>query len=355
MPDLFSPLTLRGVTVRNRIGVSPMCQYSYDDGFANDWQLVHLGSRAAGGAGLIIVEATAVEARGRISPKDLGIWTDAHVEPLARVARFIAQHGATPGIQIAHAGRKASTKVPWEGGGPASDEEGGWAPIGPSPTPFNKGWRLPREMTLDDIAIVRRAFVEAVKRARAAGFTWIEIHAAHGYLLHSFLSPLSNQRTDFYGGSFDNRVRLLLEVARDTRKFWPDAMAVTVRLSCTDWVDGGWTLDDSIELSRRLKGEGVDLIDCSSGGNVPRAEIPVAPGYQVPFAEAIRAQAGIPTAAVGLITQAKQADDIVRNGQADVALLARKILRDPYWPIHAARELGRVDGVPVPPQYARAF
>jgi 2,4-dienoyl-CoA reductase-like NADH-dependent reductase (Old Yellow Enzyme family) len=355
MPDLFSPFALRGVTLRNRIGVSPMCQYSYDDGFSNDWQLVHLGSRAAGGAGLVIVEATAVEARGRITPRDLGIWTDAHVEPLARVARFIAQQGATPGIQLAHAGRKASTQIPWKGGGPLADEEGGWDPIGPIAMPFNKGWRVPREMTSGDIDIVRGAFAEAVKRASTAGFTWLEIHAAHGYLLHSFLSPLSNHRRDEYGGSFDNRIRLLLHVARDARKIWPDDKPVTVRLSCSDWVDGGWTIDDSIEVSRRLKGEGVDLIDCSSGGNVPNAKIEIAPGYQAPFAEAIRAQTGMATAAVGMITQAKQADDIIREGRADVALLARKLLRDPYWPIHAARELGRVDAVPVPPQYARAF
>ena len=341
--------------MRNRIGVSPMCQYSYDDGFSNDWQLVHLGSRAAGGAGLVIVEATAVEARGRISPGDLGIWTDAHVEPLARVARFIAQHGAVAGIQLAHAGRKASTQIPWKGGGPLTDEAGGWPPIGASPIPFNKGWREPREMTSDDIRIVRGAFAEATKRALTAGFSWVELHAAHGYLLHSFMSPLSNQRRDEYGGSFDNRIRLLMEVARDTRAIWPDDKPVTVRLSCSDWVDGGWTLDDSIEVSRRLKGDGVDLIDCSSGGNVPNAKIEIAPGYQVPFAEAIRAQAGIATAAVGLITQPKQADEIIRAGRADAVLLARKILREPYWPIHAARELGRVDAVPVPPQYARAF
>jgi len=355
MPDLFSPFTLRGVTLRNRIGVSPMCQYSYDDGFSNDWQLVHLGTRAAGGAGLVIVEATAVEARGRISPKDLGIWTDAHVEPLARVARFITQQGATPGIQLAHAGRKASTQIPWKGGGPLTDEDGGWDPIGASPIPFNTGWRTPREMTRDDIRIVRSAFAEAVKRALTAGFTWLELHAAHGYLLHSFLSPMSNQRRDEYGGSFDNRIRLLMEVSREARQIWPDDKPLTVRLSCSDWVEGGWTLDDSIAVSRRLKSEGVDLIDCSSGGNVPNAKIEVAPGYQVPFAEAIRAQAGIPTAAVGMITQAKQADEIIREGRADIALLARKILRDPYWPIHAARELGRADAVAAPPQYGRAF
>jgi 2,4-dienoyl-CoA reductase-like NADH-dependent reductase (Old Yellow Enzyme family) len=356
MPDLFSPFTLRGVTLRNRIGVSPMCQYSYVDGFSNDWQLVHLGSRAVGGAGLIIVEATAVEARGRITPADLGIWTDAHVKPLERVARFIAEHGAVPGIQIAHAGRKASTAPPFDGGGSLRDEQGGWEPIAPSPIPFGgRISRVPHEMTIEDIAIVRAAFVDAAVRSLAAGFSWIEIHAAHGYLLHSFYSPLSNHRRDEYGGSFDNRIRLLMEVTRDVRRVWPEDRPLTVRLSCSDWVEGGWTIEDSIELSRRLKGEGVDLIDCSSGGNVPRAEIPVGPAYQVPFAEAIRARAGIATAAVGMINHADLADEIIRNGRADVALLARAMLREPYWPIHAARHLNRPDAVPVPKQYERAF
>jgi 2,4-dienoyl-CoA reductase-like NADH-dependent reductase (Old Yellow Enzyme family) len=355
MTDLFSPFALRTVTLRNRVGVSPMCQYSYVDGMSNDWQVVHLASRAVGGAGLVIVEATAVEPIGRISPADLGIWTDAHGERLARVARAITENGAVAGIQLAHAGRKASTKIPWEGSGPVAVGEGGWQPIGPSAVPFNDGWHVPREMTRDDIARVRREFVTATKRSLDAGFTWIEIHAAHGYLLHSFLSPLSNQRRDEYGGSFDNRVRLLMDVTRDVRRVIPDRLPLTVRLSCSDWVDGGWTLDDSVELSRRLKREGVDLIDCSSGGNVPNARIEIGPGYQVPFAEAVRKGAGIATAAVGMITQARQADDILTSGRADVVLLARELLRDPYWTIHAANALGRAGAVAVPKQYARAF
>jgi 2,4-dienoyl-CoA reductase-like NADH-dependent reductase (Old Yellow Enzyme family) len=355
MPDLFSTFTLRSVTLRNRVGVSPMCQYSYVDGFANDWALVHLGSRAVGGAGLVIVEATAVEARGRISPFDMGIWTDAHVAPLERIARFVAEQGAVPGIQLAHAGRKASTAPPWEGSKPVDDAHGGWQPIAPSPIPFQEEWRVPTEMTLRDIADVRGAFVDAARRARAAGFAWVELHAAHGYLMHSFLSPLSNHRTDQYGGSFENRIRFVMEVARDTRRAWPDGLPLTVRLSCSDWVEGGWTIHDSIELSRRLKAEGVDLVDCSSGGIVPHAKIAVSPGYQVPFAAAIRAQAQIPTAAVGLITEAHQADEIIQGGQADIVLIARQMLRDPYWPMHAARKLGRPEAVPAPKQYARAW
>jgi 2,4-dienoyl-CoA reductase-like NADH-dependent reductase (Old Yellow Enzyme family) len=356
MPDLFEPFTLRDITLRNRIGVSPMCQYSCEDGFASDWHLVHLGSRAVGGAAVVIAEATAVEARGRISPQDLGIWRDEHVEPLARVARFVAQQGAVPGIQIAHAGRKASTARVWEGGGAVDDAHGGWQPIGPDDRPFAETYRRPRAMTLQDIADVRAAFVAAAQRALTAGFTWLEIHAAHGYLLHSFYSPLSNARTDAYGGSFDNRIRLVMEVAQDLRKVWPDALPLTIRLSCTDWVSGGWTIEDSIELSRRLKRvAGIDLIDCSSGGVVPGAKIPVEPGYQVPLAEAIRRDAQIPTAAVGLITKAAQADQIVRTGRADLVYLAREMLRDPYWPLRAARALGRPDAVHPPPQYKRAW
>ena len=355
MTDLFAPFTLRSVTLRNRVGVSPMCQYSYVDGMSNDWQVVHLASRAVGGAGLVIVEATAVEPIGRISPADLGIWTDAHADRLARVARAITDNGAVAGIQLAHAGRKASTKVPWEGSGPVAVGQGGWQPIGPSAVPFNDGWHMPREMTSDDIARGRREFVAATARALHAGYSWVEIHAAHGYLLHSFLSPLSNKRRDEYGGSFDNRVRLLMEVTRDVRRVIPDRSPLTVRLSCSDWVDGGWTIDDSVELSRRLKSEGVDLIDCSSGGNVPHAKIEIGPGYQVPFAEAVRKGAGIATAAVGMITQPRQADDIIMGGRADVVLLARELLRDPYWTIHAAHALGRADAVAVPKQYARAF
>jgi 2,4-dienoyl-CoA reductase-like NADH-dependent reductase (Old Yellow Enzyme family) len=355
MTDLFSPFTLRSVTLRNRIGVSPMCQYSYVNGIANDWTLVHLGSRAAGGAGLVIVEATAVEACGRISPADMGIWTDDHIAPLARVARFVSEQGSVPGIQIAHAGRKASTAAPWDGGGPMDESEGGWQPMAPSPLPFKQGWKAPREMTIDDVRDVRRAFVDATRRSNSAGFRWLELHAAHGYLLHSFLSPLSNQRRDEYGGSFDNRIRLLLEIAREVRAAWPAELPLTVRLSCSDWVEGGWTSDDSVELSRRLKALGVDLIDCSSGGLVPHAKIPAEPGYQVHFAEAIRSGAQIATAAVGLIVEPKQADDIIRSGQADIVLLARQMLRDPYWPIRAAHKLGRPEAVPPPRQYARAF
>ena len=352
--DLFSPFTLRSLTLRNRIGVSPMCQYSCEDGFASDWHLVHLGSRAVGGAALVIAEATAVEARGRISPQDLGIWKDEHVEPLARAARFIASQGAVPGIQIAHAGRKASTARPWEGHAPLDDAHGGWHLIGPDDRPFND-YRKPRAMSDDDIAAVREAFRAAAQRALAAGFQWLEIHAAHGYLLHSFLSPLSNSRTDAYGGSFDHRIRLMLEVARDVRRVWPEKLPLTVRLSCSDWVDGGWTIEESIELSRRLKREGIDLIDCSSGGVVPHVKIPITPGYQVSFAQAIRAGAEMPTAAVGLITQPAQADEIIRSGSADLVFLARAMLRDPYWPLHAARTLGQASAVKSPNQYARAF
>jgi 2,4-dienoyl-CoA reductase-like NADH-dependent reductase (Old Yellow Enzyme family) len=356
MPDLFDPFTIRGVTLRNRIGVSPMCQYSCEDGFASDWHLVHLGSRAVGGAGVVIAEATAVEARGRISPQDLGIWKDQHVEPLARIARFIAQQGVAPGIQIAHAGRKASTARPWDGGGAVNDAHGGWQPIGPDERAFAENYRRPQPMMLQDIADVRGAFVGAAQRALAAGFTWLEIHAAHGYLLHSFYSPLSNARTDAYGGSFDNRIRLTLEVAQAIRNVWPDQLPLTVRLSCTDWTSGGWTLEDSIELSRRLNRDaGVDLIDCSSSGVVPGVKIPVEPGYQVPLSEAIRREAQIPTAAVGLITKAAQADQIVRSGSADLVYLAREMLRDPYWPLRAARALGKPDAVRLPPQYKRGW
>ncbi len=353
MTRLFQPFTLRDVTLRNRIGVSPMCQYSCVDGFADDWHLVHLGSRAVGGAGLVILEASAVEARGRISPEDLGIWQDAHVEPLARIVSFVQAQGAVAGIQIAHAGRKASTARPWEGGKPRSDEQGGWTPIGPSPLPFGSGYRVPIEASLADLADIRQAFCAAAVRAHQAGFRWLELHAAHGYLLHSFLSPISNQRTDAYGGSFDNRIRLLLETARDVRAVWPSALPLAVRLSCTDWVSGGWTAEESVELASHLKREGVDLIDCSSGGSSSQAKVPVAPGYQVEFAAAIRRGAELPTAAVGLITEPAQADAIVREGSADLVLIARASLYDPYWPLHAARALGEAPAVP--PQYLRGF
>lgn len=356
MAHLFEPFTLRGVTLRNRIGVSPMCQYTSEDGFANDWHLVHLGSRAVGGAALVIAEATAVEARGRISPCDLGIWSDAHAEALARVAHFISAHGAVAGIQLAHAGRKASTPRPWDPRRPTvPNEEGGWDVVGASPVPFNDDWRVPHELSIEEIAGIVACFRDAAVRSLEAGFTWIELHAAHGYLMHSFLSPLSNQRTDVYGGSFENRIRFVLEVTRATRAVVPDDKPLTVRLSCTDWIEGGWTIDETVELARRLKAEGADLIDCSSGGSSPHAHVPVGAGYQVPFAERIRREADIATAAVGMITAPALADEIVRNGRADVVLLARELLRDPYWPLRAALALGHKDVAPIPPQYLRGF
>jgi 2,4-dienoyl-CoA reductase-like NADH-dependent reductase (Old Yellow Enzyme family) len=353
MSQLFQPFTLRGVTLRNRIGVSPMCQYSSNDGFANNWHLVHLGSRAIGGAALVIAEASAVEARGRISPHDLGIWKDAHIDALAAVVRKVEEAGAVAGIQIAHAGRKAGTARPWDGGRPLADADGGWAPIGASPLPFAEGYRTPQEASHHDLVQIRSAFVTAARRALSAGFRWLELHAAHGYLLHSFLSPLSNQRADHYGGSFDNRVRLLLETVTGVREVWPDILPLAVRLSCSDWVDGGWTLDDSVELSRRLHALGVDLIDCSSGGTSASAKVPAAPGYQVPFADAVRNRAKVASAAVGLITEPAQAEAIVAEGRADLVLLARAVLRDPYWPLSAAKALGAK--APVPVQYLRAF
>jgi 2,4-dienoyl-CoA reductase-like NADH-dependent reductase (Old Yellow Enzyme family) len=356
MPHLFEPLTIKSVTLRNRIGVSPMCMYSSEDGAATDWHLVHLGARAVGGAGLVIAEATAVSPEGRITPGDAGIWADKHVEPLARINRFVKQHGAVPGIQIAHAGRKASAARPWEGGGHLADDAGGWEPIAPSAIAFGDGLdKTPRELTLADIARLQADFAAAAKRALVAGCEWLELHSAHGYLSHEFLSPLSNRRTDRYGGSFENRVRFLLETTRGVRAAWPERLPLTVRLSCTDWVEGGWTIDESVELARRLKTEGVDLIDCSSGGSSAAAKVPVGPGYQVAFAERIRHETGIATAAVGMITQPAQADEIIRAGRADLVLLAREFLRDPNWPLRAARALG-VKPQPAPPaQYARAW
>ena len=355
MPSmLMSPFRLRDVTLRNRITVSPMCEYSSRDGFANDWHLVHLGSRAVGGAGLILTEAAAVTADGRISPWDLGIYEDAHVEALARTFAFAAAQGAAIGMQLAHAGRKASTSAPWLGGRPLSAEEGGWTPIwAPSAIPFREGWQTPRAMTRDDIARTVRAFAAAAARVYEAGGTVIEIHAAHGYLLHEFLSPLSNRRDDEYGGSFDHRLRFLREVVEAVRGVWPERLPLLVRISSTDWVDGGWTIEDSVALARDLKGRGVDLIDCSSGGNAAQATIPLGPGYQVPFAERVRHEAGLATGAVGLITEPRQAEEILQAGRADLVILARELLRDPYWPIHAARTLG--DPSPVPSQYLRAY
>ncbi|MDB6054901.1 MAG: NADH:flavin oxidoreductase [Verrucomicrobiales bacterium] len=331
-----------------------MCQYSCVDGMASDWHLVHLGSRAVGGAGMVMAEATAVTANGRISPQDLGIWTDEHIAPLAKCAAFIENQGAVPGIQLAHAGRKASTPPPWKRGEALKESEGGWSPIwAPSEVPFSPESIIPASMAPRQIEEVVHAFAEAARRAERAGFKLIEIHAAHGYLLHQFLSPISNQRTDQYGGSFDNRIRFLCQVVQAVRAAWPANLPLWVRISATDWAEGGWDIEESVKLAKVIKSEGVDLIDCSSGGTVPGAKIPVAPGYQVPFAARIRAETGMPTAAVGMITEAKQADGIISRGEADMVLLARQELRDPYWPLHAAKELGaKIDW---PLQYQRAF
>jgi 2,4-dienoyl-CoA reductase-like NADH-dependent reductase (Old Yellow Enzyme family) len=352
MPGLFDPLALRGLTLRNRIVVSPMCQYSCEDGFATMWHTVHLGSRAVGGAGLVMTEATAVTPEGRISPQDLGIWTDAHADRLAPVISFIHAQGRAAGMQLAHAGRKGSTRRPWEGTGAVEPDEGGWTPVGPGHDAFAPGYPAPTALDHAGLTAVVAAFRDAAVRAREVGIDVIEVHAAHGYLIHEFLSPLSNPRTDGYGGSFDHRIRLCLEVAEAVREVWPERLPVFVRISATDWTDGGWDIEQSVELARRLAGCGVDLIDCSSGGNVARAAIPAAPGYQVPFSERIRREAGIATGAVGLITTAAQADAIVAEGRADCVLLGRELLRDPYWPLHAAQALGV--GGDWPAQYLRA-
>jgi 2,4-dienoyl-CoA reductase-like NADH-dependent reductase (Old Yellow Enzyme family) len=349
---LFAPLTLRSVTLRNRIAVSPMCQYSAEEGRANDWHLVHLGSRAVGGAGLVVFEATAVEARGRISPADLGIWEDAQVEPLARIVRFVEAQGAAACLQLAHAGRKASTSAPWEGGGPVADEAGGWRPVAPSPLPFGPGHRVPDTLDSNGIARIVEAFRVAARRARGAGFRAVEIHAAHGYLLHQFLSPLSNQRADAYGGSFENRTRVVREVVTAVRAEWPDAFPLLVRISATDWLPGGWDADQSVELCRSLRALGVDLVDVSSGGTSATARVPAGPGYQTAFADRIRREAGIATGAVGMIASPEQADHVVRSGQADLVLLAREMLRDPYFALRASAVL-RQEG-PWPRQYLRA-
>jgi 2,4-dienoyl-CoA reductase-like NADH-dependent reductase (Old Yellow Enzyme family) len=349
---LFSALKLRGVEFRNRVFVSPMCQYSSREGLANEWHLVHLGSRAVGGAALVVAEATAVSPEGRISPGDTGVWSDAHAEAFRPVAAFIKSQGATPGIQLAHAGRKASTDVPWRGGQPLSVAEGGWQAIAPSPVPFAEGWPAPREMTRADIGRVVEEFEAASRRSLAAGFEVVEVHMAHGYLLHEFLSPLSNRRQDEYGGSLAARARFPLEVVEAVRRVWPAELPVFVRISATDWAEGGWDLEQSVQLSRWLRELGVDLVDCSSGGLVPGAKIPVGPGYQVPFAEAVRREAGIATGAVGMINEPEQAERIVAEGQADAVFLARAMLRDPYWALHAAKALG--DKAPWPVQYGRA-
>jgi 2,4-dienoyl-CoA reductase-like NADH-dependent reductase (Old Yellow Enzyme family) len=350
---LLEPLKLREITLRNRIGVSPMCQYSSEDGFFTDWHLVHLGSRAVGGAGIVFTEATAVNPRGRISPGDTGIWKDEHIAVPARIAAFLRGQGAAPGMQLAHAGRKASSQRPWEGGKVVREGEGGWQPVAPSAIPFHEGDPVPHELTRDEIRGLSADFAAAARRALTAGFEVVEIHGAHGYLIHEFLSPLSNHRTDEYGGALANRMRFALEVTEAVRAAWPERLPLFFRVSATDWVEGGWTLDECVELARELKARGVDVVDCSSGGNSTQQKITLGPGYQVPFAARIRREAGIATAAVGLITSAAQAEAILQEGSADIVLLAREFLRDPYFPIHAAKELGQK--LPAPIQYGRAW
>ena len=352
MALLFEPLQIRNIKLKNRIVVSPMCQYSSEDGFANDWHLVHLGSRAAGGAGLVFCEATAVSPEGRITPSDLGIWKDEHIDSLQRITTFIETNGSVPAIQLAHAGRKASHHVPWKGSAVLTEEEGAWQTFAPSAIGYKETDPLPKAMTIDDIKKVINDFGDATKRARDAGFKIIEIHAAHGYLINEFMSPLSNVRTDEYGGSFENRIRLLLEIVDATRKIISDDVPLFVRISATDWVEGGWTGDDSVKLATILKDKGVDVIDCSTGGNISTQNISVSPLYQVPFAEKIKRETGILTGAVGIITTPLQAEEILMKQKADLILLARQFLRDPYFPLHAARDLG-VD-IPWPEQYDRA-
>jgi 2,4-dienoyl-CoA reductase-like NADH-dependent reductase (Old Yellow Enzyme family) len=353
MTHLFDPFPIRDIAFANRVFVSPMCEYSSTDGYANDWHFVHLASRAVGGAGLVLTEATAVVPEGRISPQDLGIWKDDHIEPLSRIVRFIHDQGSVAGMQLAHAGRKASTYRPWSGRGKVPESEGGWANVvAPSALPFSDDYPMPQALSIDGIKDIVSAFAAAARRACDAGFRVIEIHAAHGYLIHEFLSPLSNRRTDAYGGSLENRTRLLCEIVTAVRGSWPERAPLFVRISATDWTDGGWDIQQSVELARRLKDLGADLIDCSSGGNVPQAQIPVGPGYQTPFAEQIRREAGILTGTVGMITSPVQAEHIVNTGQADAVIIAREFLRDPYWPLRAARELEQPISWPI--QYLRA-
>ena len=354
MSRLFDPLTQRGVTFRNRLAVSPMCQYSARDGLPDDWHLVHLGSRAVGGAAAVIAEATAVSPEGRISPADTGLWNEAQTQAWARINRFIAEQGAVPAVQLAHAGRKASTDAPWRGGGPVGPENGGWTPVAPSAVAFDEASLVPAALDEAGIRQMVDDFAAATRRALAAGFEMVEIHAAHGYLLHEFLSPISNRRTDRYGGDFDNRIRLLLDVIDAVRVDWPERLPLWLRISATDWVEGGgWDIDQSIALAGRVKERGIDLIDVSSGGTVPDAKIPVQPGYQVPFACRIRREAGIATGAVGLLTDPAQVERIVTDDEADMVLLARELLRDPYFPRRAAHALGAE--ITPPPQYGRAW
>jgi len=353
MPHLFDSFTIRDLEFSNRVFVSPMCEYSSVDGYANDWHLVHLGSRAVGGAGLVLTEATAVLPEGRISPQDLGLWKDEHVDFLKRIVSFIHEQGSVAGMQLAHAGRKASTRRPWEGDGVVPETEGGWQNVmAPSAIRFADNYPTPQALTVDGIQQVVRAFAAAARRACDAGFRVIEIHAAHGYLIHEFLSPLSNHRDDTYGGPFENRTRLVREIVTAVRSSWPKGAPLFVRISASDWVEGGWDLEQSIELAHSLKQLGVDLIDCSSGGTVPHAKIPAGPGYQTPFAQRIRHEAEILTGAVGMITSGVQAEQIIGTGQADAIVIAREFLRDPYWPLRAAKELGQSISWPV--QYLRA-
>jgi 2,4-dienoyl-CoA reductase-like NADH-dependent reductase (Old Yellow Enzyme family) len=352
MDNLFTPLTIGGITLPSRITVSPMCQYSSDDGFASDWHLVHLGSRAVGGAALVFVEATAVSPEGRITPADMGLWKDDHIGKLRQIAAFAHTQGAYMGIQLAHAGRKASTRKPWEPEGVVAQQDGGWTVVAPSAIPFSLAYAQPQALDAAAIGKVIGDFGAAARRALDAGFDVVEIHSAHGYLMHEFLSPLSNQRTDRYGGPFENRIRLLTEVVDAVRAEWPEPRPLFVRISATDWVEGGWSIDESVDLAKVLKEHRVDLIDCSSGGMVPYAQIPAGPGFQTPFAARIRREASILTGAVGFITDAAQADHIIRTGQADMVLIAREFLRDPYWPMHTAIKLGQKCSAPA--QYLRS-
>ncbi|HXP87999.1 MAG TPA: NADH:flavin oxidoreductase/NADH oxidase [Bryobacteraceae bacterium] len=352
MAHLFEALRLRDLTLPNRIAVSPMCMYSAEDGVPNDWHLVHLGSRAVGGAALVFTEATAVTPEGRISPEDTGIWNDAQLDAWARITRFIEAHGSVAGIQLAHAGRKASVAAPQDGGKPVAPGQRGWIPVAPSPAAFAEGYPVPHELSEPEITQLIAAWRTAAKNSLDAGFHVIEIHSAHGYLLHEFLSPLSNHRTDRYGGSFDNRVRLLCEIVEAIRGVWPERLPLFVRVSAIDWVEGGWVIEDTVELATRLRRLGVDLLDCSSGGNHPKAIVFAGAGYQTAFAAQVRRESGLATGAVGLITSAAQADHIIRTGQADLVLAARHFLRDPYFGVHAAQELGQTASWPV--QYLRA-
>lgn len=352
MAKLFEPLQIKSIELKNRIVVSPMCEYSSTDGFSNDWHLVHLGSRAVGGAGLIITEATAVSPEGRITPDDLGLWKDEHIDGLKRIVSFIESQGSVAGIQLAHAGRKASHSSPWKGGKLLTNEQGGWPTVAADATPYRPGDIPSAALDKAGIEKVKSDFKAAAVRAVQAGFKVIEIHGAHGYLLHEFYSPLSNHRSDKYGGSFENRIRLLTEVVEEVKQVWPETLPLFVRISASDWTEGGWTIEESVNLAKVLKELNTDLIDCSSGGNVPNAKIAVGPAYQVPFSEAIKKEAEILTGAVGIITDPKQAEEIISSGKADVVIMARELLRNPYFPLHAAKELG--EDLPWPVQYERA-